>query len=537
MGFVGKMRTLKSTLLVGFLASCVVESDPATPCGALDLGDAEPATMVARSHAPVIAVSSGTGDTQPFVLHFQCEDEREHDCALRQTTLSKLSSGSALMLTADGGWVVAIDADGTVLTWEVHPTAGLVERDPILSDRPRRLVASMRGSNWILVRDGEGEPGNLARFNPADRVMDRIASAELGLTVAAVGEQWAVGRRIRGDGLEDLYLIGVDRAVNPWTTDPVRLVRAPAFSRVFLTPGDAHVVATSGSGRDAETFVFSMPDGKLVDRFAGATITGRRPLEDVPGMRAVSPDGSHVAYRTPSGSIALRNLDTQGACMVRSANAGEHTLAGFSAHGLLYIESETTIGRPLVHAFDPASRRLHGLADSDYTRGLRLAALPGRHVESSERPWAVGVTNGSYFAMQPGAPAAGLKLGQALFMPRDDAAVWAVNSVREATDERRLTIRRIAPRSNGEQHVFSSGGEADVAYVPDRGDPRVFSAFVHSKTCVSTGVPGSWGTQCDNVSSTTFLAAPATPPAEDPYDSGARLEPEVPVLPNDPSGP
>lgn len=529
----GKTRHI-ATLLVGFLASCVVESDPATPCGELDLGEAEPATVAAREHAPLVAVSVAQTDSPPFVLHYQCEDATELTCTLRKTTLA-MSPGSALMITADGQWVVGVDRDnGTVTSWRSDPVEGLHESDARLIDAPRRLVASLRNSSWIIVRDHDGEAGNLARFSPELNKMEKIVDAELGLSVAAVGELYVIGRRIRGDGLEDLYLVPAHPDVNRFGKEPTRLIRSRPFSRVVLTPGDERVVATSGEGRSAETFVFSTSDGTLIDRFAGAAITGRRPLEDIPGMRAVSPDGSHVAYRTPSGAIALRNVDTQGACMVRGANAGEHTLAGFSAHGLLYIESETGIGRPHVHAFDPATRRLEVLDDADYTRGLRLAAIPGRHGDPSERPWAIGVSNGTYHAMQPDAPAVGLNMGQAVFMPRDDAAIWAVNTVRESAEQRSMTVRRIVPASTDRAYAFSTGAQADVVYTPDDGaPPATFSTNVRAKTCLSTGVPGSWGTQCGMVSSSSFLAGTSIPPAEDPYDSGARLEPELPALPNE----
>jgi hypothetical protein len=508
-------------VFVGFLASCVVESDPAMPCGELDLGDAEPATVLARADAPLLAVSSGAGEG-PFVLHQQCDDEGV--CNVRKTLLD-LSPGSAVMMTADGRWVVAIDPNDRVLaTWSADPTEGLVLADQkILSEHhPRRLVASLRNSSFVIVRDYAGEPGNLARFNPADGIMHVIAKAELGLSVAAVGEQHLVGRRVRGDGLEELYLVVVDPQVRPFA-DPVRLVRARPFSRVFLTPGDDRVVATSGVGRDAETFVFAVSDGALLDRFAGEAITGRRPLEDLPGMRPVAPDGSHVAYRTPKGSIALRNVDTHGACMIRSASAGEHTLAGFSADGLLFIESETGVGRTQVHAFDPAKRRLQPLIGTDYTRGMRLAAIPGGHGPEA-LPWAVGVNNGSYFAIRPDTPATGLKLGRPLFMPRDDASIWAVNTVRQNAGHRRMTLRRIAP--DGAEQA------RDVSYLPaEETTPQTFVAEVASLTCLSTGLPGSWGTQCGIASSSNFLAGASIPPAEDPYDSGARLEPEVPDLP------
>jgi hypothetical protein len=517
---------------VGFLASCVVESDPASPCGELDLGDAEPATMVARSQAPIVAVSTGAGGESPFVLHHQCEDEHQTGCTLRKTNLP-LTPGSALMLTADGHWVVAVDPqDRVVRTWSVHPTEGLVDgREDLLGQHgPRRLVASLRNSSLVIVRDIDGDPGNLARFDPETGRMETIASAELGLSVAAVGEQHVIGRRIRGDGLEELYVVVADAEVSRFAdfTNPMRLIRGRPFSRVVLTAGDARVVATSGQGNDAETFVFAVSDGTLLDRFAGEAITGRRALEDIPGMRAASPDGSHIAYRTPNGAIALRNVDSHGACMVRSANAGAHTLAGFSADGLLYIESESSVGRTHVHAFDPATRRLHPLGGTDYARSMRLAAVPGGDDRASP-PWAIGANNGSYYALQPGEAATGLKLGQPLFMPRDDASIWAVNTVRQAAGHRAMTLRRIMP--NGNDHTFSVEQISDVEYVPEGEAPRTFAADVASLTCLSTGMPGSWGTQCGLASSSSFLAGTPIPPAEDPYDSGARLEPEVPELP------
>src|SRR5690606_1727464 len=139
------------------------------------------------------------------------------------------------------------------------------------------------------------------------------------------------------------------------------LARGKRFDRVIITTGpspadygdpwelqhevptDVQVIATTGQGSSARTLIYAVSDTDQIANFEGAVLSSPMPLEDIAGLSAVSPSGTHLAYITPRGSLALRNLDPdhQGdsACMIRPATAAKHALAGFAADGTLYFES------------------------------------------------------------------------------------------------------------------------------------------------------------------------------------------------------
>src|SRR5690606_35703671 len=126
------------------------------------------------------------------------------------------------------------------------------------------------------------------------------------------------------------------------------------FTSAVLGPGDETLVLSEGRGTEASVQVFHVGSRVLLDAFEGDLVSSRernqrRAVEEVPGLRAISPSGEQLAYRTTAGSLSVRMLAEQGSCLVRNTNrmgtgaepsrrAGDHAVAGFSADGLLYAE-------------------------------------------------------------------------------------------------------------------------------------------------------------------------------------------------------
>lgn len=496
----------------------------------MDLGRAEVATVVSPAHAPVIAVAAD--EPTPFVTHRVCSG---NDCWLQKSPVEArdggdpyLPPGSELMLTPSGHYLVGINAVGqeeeaSVLTFEIHGEADAVEPIQMRTEvfpngqlLPRHLVASMRGSDtdWLIARDADGA---LMRYAPNQASGQLLALDIEDLGVAAVGERHLVGRQIHSGGEETLYLIVVDGEGNAHE-QATPLLRGETFSRVTLTPRDDMVIATAGEGTDAETFVFDVASGKLLDRFAGAAISGRAAGEELPGLRAVSPDGSALAYRTPGGAVAMRGLDTQGSCLVRSAGRTPHSVAGFSADGVLYMEANAGGGDSQIYAFDPPTRRLTTLGDP--TRGMKLVAVPGREVRDADdvdgevvAHWALAVSQGRYQAVLEDGAAEALPLDdEVTILPRDDAAVWLLDTsdvqATIGTSKRMLRVRRLAPRLGLTQRSLQYDVNAQT--VPELRDSITGRfEFEISKSsgraCIATGTPGSWGWGCGRSSSSLLF--------------------------------
>lgn len=552
------LRSIAAVAGLTAASACLTTSEPASPCPAIDLGEAEPATFVTRERAPVVAITPG--DDEAFVAHWVCDSH--DDCELERTLLEGLPKSSQVMVSARGGHVVGVAAGPeltTVMTWQVKLNAVVKQGEWTVAaaDAPAVLVASLRGESadepdWIVARTGGGER-TLVRYRPGDNPTIGVGAQPLGtnvpdLLVVGVGERHLLGRKIHSGGEETLYL--VDVTDDDADHDARPLLRGPTFSRAVLSPGDTMVIATAGDGERAETFVFDTEDGTLIDRFGGAAISGRVRGEELPGMRAVSPDGSALAYRTPQGSLALRSLDVQSSCLVRSASSGGHELAGFSASGMLYLEASRAPGRHRVFAFDPKTRRLTALGGE--TSGMRLAAVPGRELTgaegedgTSDAHWALGVANGSYAAiMHDTVAGAGidepLNLAEVMIMPRDDAAIWLVDTRRrEGTSDRTLRVHRLAPNLDPHRGAIvldrsaptvpmlhdEDRDEDDAAGGPSAGPVPLELRLGPQATCISTGSPGLASFGCGKSGSGPLFnygpgdgegADPVTPPAAQP---------------------
>ncbi len=524
------------------LQGCGQASDPSVPCAAMELGASAPATVTSLASAPVLVVSAE--DPTPFVVVRVCPVDTP--CVYYRQPLPgpegedldgpAITPGSALMVTALGNWVVGIDKElGGMSTWEIDTNArelagavGPLDRFSAAGDddddadrRPAVLVASMRSSDHVLVRDASG---GLAVFHPNWRSLRPIAEDHPSLKVVAIGEQWIVGREDIDGERERLLLVPVDPELE--TFDAEELAEADSFTRVEMTDDDRLVVATSGDGDGAETFVFDVASGALVDRFIGAAVTGLRELDAVPGLRAVSPDGSHLAFRTSTGAVALRDLETHSACLVRSSSAGDHRVAGFGADGTIYMQAELDYTESRVFAFETRTRSLVAL-DIEPGTGHHLAAVPSR-LRDGERPWAIGVRHGQYAAMQENEEPTNLGIYDATWIARDDdvGGMWAIETYRDEGAKRRLALRRFEPTMHGRSYAFP------------RVDPQVLSLSASAlsslasldnseRPCLSVGTPGAWAYRCAGSSASTGFAAVPVPSSEDP-GAPEMPDPEVP---------
>lgn len=507
----------------------------------MDLGEAAPETVTAAVDAPVIAVSS----EQPFVVVRVCPVDE--DCVFYQEALVDadgnpgVSPGSAVMVTGHGNFVVAIDEDDRGLyTWPINrkshtPEDAVGPRGSIGvggDEAPAVLVASLRNSDRVLMRDVSNR---LKVVDPTNKTPRVIAEDHPNLKVVAIGEKYIVGREDIDGEHERLLLVPADLYDNDdddrdpdMTRLPIdELVEGRTFSRVEITANDELVVATSGDGEDGETFVFDVGSGALLDRFIGSAVNGLQDLDAIAGLHATSPDGSHLAYRTSSGALALRDLQSHSACLVRSSSAGDHRVAGFAADGMIYMQAELAFTESRVFAFDTRDRSLVAL-DIEPGTGHHLAAVP-RLQREERKPYAIGVRHGEYAGMQPDREPTALGVQDAVWLSRDDfdGGIWAAETVRPSGDARQLALRRFVPELRGRAYVFDRAddavfrraptpvGRSTADDTPDDTLVDMLATIRGEQTCMSTGTPGSWASQCAGSSTAASFAA-GPPKSEDP---------------------
>ncbi len=547
-------------LVIALGGGCDELSDPSTPCGTLELGDAEPGTMVSHRRAPVLAWaggSVGSGGNEPFVLHYECDaaaaddaSDPETPCTLRRTTLADLGSGqNAVLVTSAGEYVLSTDRgeqqlhvfrfnpDGSFDGERDEDGRALGQRLALGEDLPVELLASLRGSNWVIGLD---EDRQLRRYWPGRTRADLIAPDLPNLTLATVGEQHIIGRVRHGSGDDSLYLVPIDDNLSH-SLEPRLLMRGRVATRIVVGPRDESVAVTLGHADTAQTLVFRIPDGELLDRFDGELISGREDLTETTGLRAVSPDGSHLAYKTAAGSVALRDIGSGSACLVRSAKtAGSARLAGFSAEGLLYFESELGPGETSISVWNASDRYLAVLSTPEV--GARLAAVPSRTPQDA-MPWAVGVRSGSYMALADSEPPENIDLDDAVFIPRDDADLWVLGSDSLIGGARRIDVRRLTSRRTPSStlrfgELESAAHETGSDDNPETHDTLGVVVAGPQTACLSTGTPGTRAYACGTGSDRDFFAGATSPKGEDPdRPTQAGRSPEVPDLENPRCGP
>jgi hypothetical protein len=518
----------------------------------MDLGEARAGMVAAHASAPVLVLSDsprpfvilaakdpGTGELSQRRVYLDRDINRDENCegGVCRDHFDHLHGGSEVLVTGSGRFIVALDHEGgdTLFSWFVHEDGSLEQRlapTGVGDDGANSLITSLRDSDTVIVRDGRNRLRSVS--NPSYASAELIADDFEQLQLVAVGNRHVIGRELIDDTHERLVLVPVDRQDGD-LREATALIVAPAFTQVELTADDGHVIATSGSGDDAETFVFEVGSGLLVDRFLGAAVTGAHELESMAGMRASSPDGSHLAYRTPSGALALRDLLGASSCLVRSSSAGDHSVAGFAADGMLYMQADAAAAESHVFAFDTRARRLIALDPGG--RGHHLAGVPSRLLDR-RKPWAIGVRNGSYSAVQPDAPPLGIGAQAPVFVPRDDDGLWMAD-VRRSDSSRSMSLRRLLPRPSASGRGFDFGDldsndaivEIDDVEEGTLVGESLATLFPTERLCLATGSPGGWAYQCNANSRSEFFAVAPMPQTENPRDGQNDGEVEDPVDP------
>ncbi len=480
------------------------------PCDSFEPGDATDSNTVVRAQEGVIAAIAME---DAFLLRNTC-DLPDGGCRVEKRSLPELSAGSQVMLTTNGEFLVGIDRQGGgVWTYKFDDRGHLVYKDATYTDQtlgPAQLVIGMRDSSQLVVRDHEDR---LAIYQPKHSRAIRIAP-DLGRLVrlAAVGERHVAIREFHTEHSQTVYIVDVDN-----TPDAAHVVASGDFTSVAFGPGDQTLVLAEGRGTDASVLVFDVKSREIIDRFAGDLISSRtendhRAIDEVPGMRALSPSGEQIAYRTTSGALAVRMLGSQSSCLVRNTNrlgtgdassqrAGNHAVAGFSADGIIFAEYSVGAADSFVYTYDPRHQQITPLGSEE--TGWVLAAVPGRVTNALgeiERLWALAASEGNFASIGEGR-VDGKNVGRELtFMPLDDEGIWAIDTRDELPDsERALSVRRVAPPrwANGglrfeqdpeDQIVTSSDEQED-----NDGPMRV---PLSGRVCLTTGSPGAWAYRC-----------------------------------------
>lgn len=492
------------------------------PCGAFEPGDAAENTVVRAFEGPIAAVAM----KDAFVLRNVC-DGPQGECRVDKQRLPELSPGSQVMLTTNGEYLVGIDHDdGGVWTYTFDTAREELDRVATYvheTDGPRQLVIGMRDSKLLIVRDRRDR---LAVYEPLKQVAKPIAP-ELGeyLRLAAVGERHVAVKTHDGSA-HSVYVVDVEDGPDR-TPGAAHLVATGDFTSVVFGPGDGTLVLSEGRGAAASVLVFDVGSRVLLDAFSGDLVSSReqndhRALEQVPGLHAVSPSGEQLAYRTTSGSLAVRHLGEQSSCLVRNTNrlgtgnepsyrAGDHAVAGFGADGMMYAEYDVGASESFVYAYDPRHQQITALGTE--TGGWHLAAVPGRVTDALgevTRLWAVGARRGSHASIGEGG-VDGETVGRELtFMPMDDDGVWAIDTqdaiVGPRRSERALSVRRVAPPrfADGKLRFEQGPDEQVVTYSQGPHDDNAGPLRVplSGRLCLTTGAPGSWAYRCGDSTGT-----------------------------------
>jgi hypothetical protein len=436
-----------------------------------------------------------------------------------------------LMLTASGHRLIyRVGVKIGIIDIQACEDDGACSEEPVGLDGiyEPELIGTLRGGDWIIYNSDDGlharyvGDDELELFEEEGRDRDISIDGDLNLQVSALGHRHVVARNPRRDGTEELYLIRVAPALkvdvlgSSMIGEPQLLATGPAFRRIVITEGpspaergdpkefqhavptDAQVIATSGEGSEARTLIYDVSNLNQVANFAGEVVTKHAALEDVPGLSAVSPDGSHLAYLTSDGGLALRNLETQRSCLVRSSNAATHLLAGFAADATLYFEAEeeayvrsdnTGFARQDVeniHTYNPLTETFTALTTPEthpLAKVWKLRAVPPPKRDGGGQPWAVAGYNRD-FIVKPDAKAHPLDYIEAQFLPRSNDAgdLWVL----EGDGEGELVVRRLTSEGLDEDD------SEELSFPHDRG------ATVCVSSSSSAGWTTPWASRCSS---------------------------------------
>lgn len=490
---------------------------------------------------PIEIASPRSSETSPTVLAYSRGNELfvldgcdAQACSERLVT-TRDEAPEQLLLTGSGRWLTWVSGS-ELLRIDLAAPAGTAPITTAIDATQVELIGSLRGGDWIVFRswaqssDPTATPsarsselfaryvGDDAAF-PFDDAAKTIRIDAGEFRVVALGHRNLVVRKSLGEGREALYLVRIapsfrqDEHGAAQIGETLLLAHGPAFSRVLVVSGrtpdelgdldafpqlanDTLVLATSGTGPHARTLVYDIRNLDLVANFEGALATSLLPLQDVSGLRALAPDQRHVAYVTPTGALALRDLDTQLSCALRAGASGPpdddaegHVVAGFASDGTLYVQSrERGFLDDLdvrvrefdrVYAIDTVTQ--HATLLSESPNRLPLRAVPHGYVDA---PWAVVASSGNFATLTGAAHTSAIQsigFADAAFLGRDAASLWVLGA--DARDEGySMQLRRVSV-TQGLEH-------SDLHAVDYADDQRVCVSIAQA----SHGAP--WATQC-----------------------------------------
>ncbi len=500
---------------------------------------------------PIEIVAPRSDDASPTVLAYSRGNELfvldgcdTQACSERLVT-TRDEAPEQLLLTGSGRWLTWVSGS-ELLRIDLAAPPGTAPITTAIDATQVELIGSLRGGDWIVFRSWaqSSDPtvtpsarsselfaryvGDDAAF-PFDDAAKTIRIDAGEFRVVALGHRNLVVRKSLGEGREALYLVRIapsfrqDEHGAAQIGETLLLAHGPAFSRVLVVSGrtpdelgdldafpqlanDTLVLATSGTGPHARTLVYDIRNLDLVANFEGALATSLLPLQDVSGLRALAPDQRHVAYVTPTGALALRDLDTQLSCALRAGASGPpddehadgHVVAGFAGDGTLYVQSrERGFLDDLdvrvrefdrVYAIDTVTQ--HATLLSESPNRLPLRAVPHGYVDA---PWAVVASSGNFATLTGFATSSGtasssgtsaiqsIGFADAAFLGRDAASLWVLGA--DVRDEGyRMQLRRVSV-DQGLEH-------SDLHEVDYTDNQRVCVSIAQA----SHGAP--WATQC-----------------------------------------
>ncbi len=548
------------------VASC---SEPSVPCGSLNLSGDHPRSSV-DDEATVVAVSHGDADGKVTILR-ACTDPAACPAELVEQTLILGKPPEQILLTGSGRWLTYVI--GGALFWldleNLNPSDPQPDSDGGPND-VRELVAALRGGEWIIYRTvsdelwayyvGDDESGlRLDEQGRPNRYVRIGTNLERRPRLVSVGHRHVIVGNALGNGDENLYLVRIAPArkhdeFGSFNIGKAELLASgPEFTRVLVTSGatpeqldlpdpfpevpiDELLIASSGSGSQARTLIFDIGTLDRLDNFPGAVATSTIPLYDLPGLSAVSPSGTHLAYVTQGGALELHDLESQTSCMVRPADNAEHTVAGFGSDGILYFQSseralievrgevKRTEAVKRVFAYDTRSLEFTPLTSDD--RHWALVAVPAQTLD--ERPWAVVSAQGKAAARLGELPHWLGYADDVTFLPRGDESLWVLEVESASSSKSTLRLRRFLPTDKG-----------SLAFDDEHADPSVFHPFHPRPTGITKQrFELSYGTSkklinkslCVSVSQAASLTTPWATRCSTPKDPARYLENKLPPL-------
>jgi hypothetical protein len=518
------------------------------------------------SSSPRVLALQNANATGVTVLRDRCSVEmiQQGDCTMgadlveQQIELTGSGQVDQLLLSSNGRWLV-VRSDKQLRSYDMDAMSTPDDVSPKYVEHlgptdVESLVGSLRSGDWVVYRSQSG----LAAYNLATHEQLTFPGQAENLFAVALGDRHIVARSYVGGGVEDLYMLTIDpyRAKQAGSSKNKAkfITRGDNFTRVVITrgetpegetiPTDRHIVVTDGDqSSNATSRVFSAHTGDITDWFDGAVITSDKPMTNTEGLSATTPDGKSIAYITASNSVALRQPDDRGSCLVRSGRSGKHGLAGFAADGTLFFEAEerNAGGHRHDRIFSYNLEELDMQPLTPDTGSFHLKAVPhaahAKYEENQARQmvsWAVATHESKPNTVQgQGVNPQRLGFGNVSYMPRKtsdapnaDQSLWLVEAKKVEGNENLVSLQlgRLTPLIDGDGKVqidtdgqpTTCGSEEECAESAPivQVFERVFPSA--NSLCVGTARIDGWARDCFTPKTETKGLSPDLPSSENP---------------------